>query len=110
MKWKLSSLRQAFGHVQRQAVFADLMLSRTQIAFKAVDSQCSFFGVINYEGSIRVNVSRLPQAPNIINIKVFFNVPGIRDIVFHFAIRYLFENNRLMGRGMHSTNSTLMMV
>ena len=64
-------MRQAFGHVERQAVFADLMLSRTQIAFKAVGSHCSFFGIINYEGSIRVNVSRLPQASDIINITVF---------------------------------------
>lgn len=143
MKWKLSSLRQGFDRVQRQAVFADLMLSRTQIVSKAVDTHSSFFGIINYEGSIRVNVSRLPQASDIINITVFlFNVLGIRDIVLHFAIRCLFENNRLMrmfhktyacfkafevklnsrflshimprfrlmGRGMHPTNSTLFMV
>ena len=71
MKWGLSSLRQAFGQAQRQAFFADLMLSRTQIVSKAVDSHSSFFGAINYEGSIRVNVSRLPQASDIINITVF---------------------------------------
>ena len=71
MKWKLSSLLQAFGRVQRQAVFADLMLSRTQIVSKALDTHSSFFGIINYEGGIRINVLRLPQASDIINITVF---------------------------------------
>jgi hypothetical protein len=97
MKWELSSSRQTFVRVQRQAVFADFMLSRNQIVSKAVDTHSSFFGSINYEGGIRINVLRLPQSSYIINITVlFFNVPDIRDIVLYFTIRSLFGNNRLM--------------
>ena len=67
MKWKLSTLHQYFGLVQRQVVFADFMQSKTQIVSKAVDAQSSYFGIINYEGSIRVNVSRLPEVSDIYN-------------------------------------------